>query len=316
MNKQYDIIIIGDSPDGFKALKALAAASQTIKIAYVSREFKSTTTRDFLNVEYIKDELVLVDYRTQLFGCYLKSGDRLYSTHIIVASGLKYAPYYVNGKAVPNVFNTPYDISKAAKNLPAVVVGRDTRAIKLAIAVAKKYRHVYLCMDTINPSCSTALKEKIEAITKLIIKDLVKVGSSVQIPVYTFTRNDAGEEVERIVELLDKTGNPTTSTTYFEYGTFTHKCTVSYLDGKCAVNNRGDENCEYQIKAGSLEVTKIITPEYNKIGIPAPDKVIFLDMPVEFAQQLMRNRKNKIDSSDVKDIHESNIDFQGLPYSS
>ena len=95
-----------------------------------------------------------------------------------------------------------------------------------------------------------------------VIKDLVKVGSSVQVPVYTFTRNDAGEEVERIVELLDKTGNPTTSTTYFEYGTFTHKCTVSYLDGKCAVNNRGDENCEYQIKAGSLEVTKVITTTY------------------------------------------------------
>lgn len=169
MNKQYDIILIGDSPDGFKALKALASASQTIKIAYVSREFKSTTTRDFLNVEYIKDELVLIDYRTKLFGCYLKSGDRLYSTHIIVASGLKYEPYYVNGKSVPNVFNTPYDISKTAKNLPAVVVGRDTRAIKLAIAVAKKYRHVYLCMDTINPSCSTALKEKIETIDNIVI---------------------------------------------------------------------------------------------------------------------------------------------------
>lgn len=46
--------------------------------------------------------------------------------------------------------------------------------------------------------------------------------------------------------------------------------------------------------------------EYNKMELPKPDLVIFLDMPVEYAQMLMANRANKIDNSDVKDIHESN----------
>lgn len=46
--------------------------------------------------------------------------------------------------------------------------------------------------------------------------------------------------------------------------------------------------------------------EYNKMELPKPDLVIFLDMPVKYAQMLMKNRANKIDNSDIKDIHESN----------
>lgn len=169
MNKQFDIIIIGDSPEGVKALKKLAGTSRQLKIAFVSRAFKSTTTRDFLNVEYIKDDLLLIDYKAKLFGCYLKSGLRLYSTHVVLASGLKYANYLVNGKPAPNVFNTATDISKLAKNLPAVVVGHDTAAVKLALSVAKKYRQVYVCMNVLNPVCSDALKAKLDAANNIVL---------------------------------------------------------------------------------------------------------------------------------------------------
>lgn len=45
--------------------------------------------------------------------------------------------------------------------------------------------------------------------------------------------------------------------------------------------------------------------EYNKNKIPKPDLVIFLDVPVEFSLELMKNRKNKINGESKKDIHES-----------
>lgn len=47
--------------------------------------------------------------------------------------------------------------------------------------------------------------------------------------------------------------------------------------------------------------------EYNKIGIPKPDKVIFLDMPVEVSQKLLSNRYEG--DEDKKDIHESDIEY-------
>ncbi len=47
--------------------------------------------------------------------------------------------------------------------------------------------------------------------------------------------------------------------------------------------------------------------EYQKIGIPKPDKVIFLDMPVEVSQKLLTKRYEGDNSK--KDIHESDTDY-------
>lgn len=47
--------------------------------------------------------------------------------------------------------------------------------------------------------------------------------------------------------------------------------------------------------------------EYNKIGIPKPDIVIFLDMPIEVSQKLMTGRYKGDETK--KDIHESDIKY-------
>jgi thioredoxin reductase len=160
MNLQFDIIVIGDSKEGREAVKKLASANPTIKMAFVSREFKSTTTHDYLNVEYIKDSVTFTDYRNRLFGCYLESGDRLFCTHMIIASGLSYLPFTVNNKQVPCVFNNTDDIPKTAKNQPAVVIGTDNSDAKFALEVAKKYKHVYLCNKSISFEGLTPANEK------------------------------------------------------------------------------------------------------------------------------------------------------------
>lgn len=48
--------------------------------------------------------------------------------------------------------------------------------------------------------------------------------------------------------------------------------------------------------------------EFNKIGLPVPDRVVFLDMPPEYSLSLMKNRENKAGTSQ-KDIHERNADY-------
>lgn len=47
--------------------------------------------------------------------------------------------------------------------------------------------------------------------------------------------------------------------------------------------------------------------EYNKVGIPKPDKVIFLDMPVEVSQKLLSHRYEGDNAK--KDIHESDVEY-------
>lgn len=47
--------------------------------------------------------------------------------------------------------------------------------------------------------------------------------------------------------------------------------------------------------------------EYNKLGIPKPDKVIFLDMPIEVSQKLLDGRYEE--QGGGKDIHERDVEY-------
>jgi thioredoxin reductase len=161
MNYQYDLIIIGDSKEGNQLVKSIASANINIKIAFVSRDFKMSTTPDFMNVEYIKDEVTLTNYKNRLFGCYLKNGDQLYATHLVFAVGQKYAPLIVNNKKIPKVFNTVVDIPKEAKKLPAIVLVNTEADITMAFEVAKKYKYVYLCLNEFMGKCSEAVHKKL-----------------------------------------------------------------------------------------------------------------------------------------------------------
>ena len=53
----------------------------------------------------------------------------------------------------------------------------------------------------------------------------------------------------------------------------------------------------------------LIDLEWEKIGIPKPDVVFFLDIPFEISQKLMKNRENKITGEKEKDIHEKDKNY-------
>lgn len=44
--------------------------------------------------------------------------------------------------------------------------------------------------------------------------------------------------------------------------------------------------------------------EFKYLGLPKPDKVLFLEMPPEVSEKLMKERANKITGNAEKDIHE------------
>lgn len=58
----------------------------------------------------------------------------------------------------------------------------------------------------------------------------------------------------------------------------------------------------------------LIDLEFEKMKIPKPDMVLFINMPFEFAQELMKNRANKITGDKKKDIHEKNPEYMKKSY--
>ena len=173
MNFRVDVIIIGDSTTGHEILDKIASTNPAINIAFISHEFKSTTTHDYRNVKYFKNKVEYVSYRHKLFCCYTNNGDNLFSTHLIVASGLNYEPLVINGEQVPNVFNTLDEVPKLAKDQPALVVCNKDADAKLALDVAKKYKQVYLCTPAVDIS---------EQVSNTIVKKLAKVENIAILP--------------------------------------------------------------------------------------------------------------------------------------
>ncbi len=97
------------------------------------------------------------------------------------------------------------------------------------------------------------------------------------------------------------------------YANFKSKWADDYTSGKDILADRyATSNAIYQLaKLPESEwdyyLDWLEDFEYKKMGIPEPDKVIFLDMPVEISQRLMSKRYEGDEAK--KDVHEKNIQF-------
>lgn len=54
--------------------------------------------------------------------------------------------------------------------------------------------------------------------------------------------------------------------------------------------------------------------EFEKMGLPKPNEVIFLNMEIEVSLKLIENRSNKITGESEKDIHEKDSDYMRKTY--
>ncbi len=97
------------------------------------------------------------------------------------------------------------------------------------------------------------------------------------------------------------------------FASYTEKWKEDYLNGTLIFSDRyTPANALYQMTKLDPAVWDeyldwLFDFEYNKIGIPEPTMVVFLDMPVEVSQRLMTGRYNGDESK--KDVHECNVEF-------
>lgn len=171
MNFLVDVIIVGDSTSGHGILDKLATGKPNLKIAFVSQTFKSSTTHDYVRVKYFKDEAMHIGYRQRLYYCYLKNGDIICGTHLVIASGVSYEPFTINGEEISGVYNTVDDLPNTTKDQSALVVYNRESDIKFAIDVAKNYKQVYICTKEVDlkKSISAANAKKLAKVENLTV---------------------------------------------------------------------------------------------------------------------------------------------------
>ncbi len=119
-------------------------------------------------------------------------------------------------------------------------------------------------------------------------------------------------------EFGDKPGdvNCFAASTFFgadRYASYKKHWEKEYNSGKIVVANRYTTSnaCHQMTKLNKSEwdsyMEWLFDFEYNKLGIPEPDCVIFLEMPVEISQQLLLKRYNGDENK--KDVHERDTSY-------
>ncbi len=86
-----------------------------------------------------------------------------------------------------------------------------------------------------------------------------------------------------------------------------------YEDGGLIVSDRyTTSNAVHQASKEPLErqgefLKWLYDLEYNRMGLPKPDLVVYLDVPTDFTEKMMRRREQ--DTNTQADIHEKDMDY-------
>lgn len=138
--------------------------------------------------------------------------------------------------------------------------------------------------------------------------------SDFSLPVRNYLKGDLGKKPDDV--------NAYAASSFYaidRYASFKTKWGDFYNNGGIIIADRyTTSNIVHQaskINGDKKEFINWLTDyEYNRMALPVPDLVIFLDMPPENAAALMRERKNKITGESQKDIHESDFEFLKKSY--
>lgn len=162
MSQLYDVIVIGASEEGISFCTQLLTKTTSLKVALVSKNFNRPV--DVEGLDKITGEVIYSSYNRGMIGLTLHNRAQVFGINIVVAVGTK--PIKSNLKNA-NIRYNLLDI-KASKNAPAVVAGNNNLAVQYALALAKKFKYVYLCSNSIELDCDTKHLKKLENVANIV----------------------------------------------------------------------------------------------------------------------------------------------------
>jgi thioredoxin reductase len=158
INQLYDVVVIGASLEGISFCERLAEKTEGVKIALVSKHFNHLTKQSLENITLITQEILHSNYNHGLVILSGADSSNICCKTVVIATGSK--PIKSTLKNV----NIHYNLTnvKANKNGQAVVCGKDNLAVSYALKLAKKFKYVYLCSDSLSLRCDTKYITKLE----------------------------------------------------------------------------------------------------------------------------------------------------------
>lgn len=162
MNQLYDVIVIGASTEGIHFCEQLLEKTTGLKVVLVSRNFNRPAEIEGLTK--ITGEVIFSSYNKGMIGLTLADRTQIFGVNVVIAVGTK--PI----KSTLKNTNIRYNLTdlKASKTTPAVVVGNNTLAVDYALAMAKKFKYVYLCSNTVELDCDAKHLKNLENVANIV----------------------------------------------------------------------------------------------------------------------------------------------------
>ena len=161
MSQLYDVIVIGASEEGISFCEQLLAKTIGLKVALVSRNFNRHV--DVAGLTKISGEVIFSTYNRGMIGLTLHDRTQVFGVNVVIAVGTR--PIKSNLKN-SNIHYNLLNI-KASKTTPAVVVGNNNLAVSYALALAKKFKYVYLCSSSVELNCDAKYIKKLENVANI-----------------------------------------------------------------------------------------------------------------------------------------------------
>ena len=162
MSQLYDVIVIGASEEGISFCEQLLAKTTGLQVALVSRNFNRPV--DIAGLTKIPGEVIFSTYNRGMIGLTLHDRTQVFGVNVVIAVGTK--PVKSNLKNT-NIHYNLLNI-KASKTTPAVVAGNNNLAVSYALALAKKFKYVYLCSNSVELNCDAKYIKKLENVANIV----------------------------------------------------------------------------------------------------------------------------------------------------
>jgi thioredoxin reductase len=162
MSQLYDVIVIGASEEGISFCEQLLAKTTGLQVALVSRNFNRPV--DIAGLTKIPGEVIFSTYNRGMIGLTLHDRTQIFGVNVVIAVGTK--PVKSNLKNT-NIHYNLLNI-KASKTTPVVVAGNDNLAASYALALAKKFKYVYLCSNSVELNCDAKCIKKLENVANIV----------------------------------------------------------------------------------------------------------------------------------------------------
>jgi thioredoxin reductase len=162
MSQLYDVIVIGASEEGISFCEQLLAKTTGLKVALVSRNFNRPV--EVVGLTKISGEVIFSTYNRGMIGLTLHDRTQVFGVNVIIAVGTK--PIKSNLKN-NNIHYNLLNI-KTSKTTPVVVAGNNNLAVSYALALAKKFKYVYLCSNSVELDCDAKYIKKLENVANIV----------------------------------------------------------------------------------------------------------------------------------------------------